>query len=113
MKRLISFLGRNLKEIYIISLFVFTTLIILLLFPGEGRFRYEFQKGTPWMHDELIAPFDFPVYKYDEEVATERDSILKEFKPYFLIDPEYRVCSLCSGVRLRPGDWGKMRGRTD
>ncbi len=88
MKRLIGFLGRNLKEIHIISLFVLTTLIILLLFPGEGRFRFEFQKGTPWMHDELIASFDFPIYKYDEEVAAERDSILKEFKPYFLIDPE-------------------------
>jgi len=88
MKRLVSFLGRNLKEIYIISLFTIATLIILVLFPGEGRFRFEFQKGTPWMHDELIAPFDFPIYKFDEEVATERDSILKEFKPYFLMDPE-------------------------
>lgn len=88
MKRLISFLVRNLKEIYIVSLFIITTLIILMLFPGEGRFRFEFQKGTPWMHDELIAPFDFPIYKFDEEVSTERDSILKEFKPYFLINPE-------------------------
>jgi putative nucleotidyltransferase with HDIG domain len=88
MRRLVSFLGRNLKEIYIISLFTLTTLIILLLFPGEGRFRFEFQKGAPWMHDELIAPFDFPVYKFDNEVAAERDSILAEFKPYFLMDPE-------------------------
>lgn len=88
MKRLIAFLGQNLKEIHIISLFVLTTLIILLLFPGKGRFRFEFQKGAPWMHDELIAPFDFPVYKYEEEVAAERDSILKEFKPYFRIDTE-------------------------
>ncbi|MFC2112306.1 HD family phosphohydrolase [Bacteroidota bacterium] len=87
MKRLVSFLGRNLKEITIISLFTLTTLIILLLFPGEGRFRFEFNKGTPWMHDELIAPFDFPIYKFDEEVTSERDSILQEFKPYFLIDP--------------------------
>jgi len=94
MKRLISFLVRNLKEIYIISLFVFATLIILLLFPGEGRFRFEFNKGTPWMHDELIAPFDFPIYKFDEEVSAERDSILKEFKPYFLINPEIVIQQL-------------------
>ncbi len=94
MKRLISFLVRNLKEIYIISLFILSTLIILLLFPGEGRFRFEFQKGTPWMHVELIAPFDFPIYKFDEEVSAERDSILKEFKPYFLINPEIAVQQL-------------------
>jgi putative nucleotidyltransferase with HDIG domain len=88
MNRLISFLGRNLREIIIVSLFTLTTLIILLLFPGEGRFRFEFQKGAPWMHDELIAPFDFPIYKYDDEIAAARDSILREFKPYFLMDPE-------------------------
>ena len=40
------------------------------------------------MHDELIAPFNLPIYKYDEEVAAEQDSILKEFKPYFIFDRE-------------------------
>ncbi|MFC2115992.1 HD family phosphohydrolase [Bacteroidota bacterium] len=94
MNRLFSFLKRNLKEIYIISLFVLTTLIILILFPGEGRFRFEFQKGTPWMHDELIAPFDFPIYKYEEEVIAERDSILREFKPYFVMDTEISLNQL-------------------
>ncbi len=94
MKRLYSFLKRNLKEIYIIFLFALTTLIILLLFPGEGRFRFEFQKGAPWMHDELIATFDFPIYKFEEEVTTERDSILREFKPYFVMDPEIALQQL-------------------
>jgi putative nucleotidyltransferase with HDIG domain len=88
MKRLFFFFSRNLKEIRIIFLFILTTVIILLLFPREGRFGFEFQKGAPWMHDELIAPFNFPIYKYDEEVNAERDSILKEFKPYFMLDRE-------------------------
>jgi putative nucleotidyltransferase with HDIG domain len=88
MKRLFLFISRNLKKIRIVSLFVLTTFFILLLFPREGRFGFEFQKGAPWMHDELIAPFNFPIYKYDEEIAAERDSILREFKPYFIIDRE-------------------------
>ena len=88
MKRLFLFFSRNLKKTRIVSLFVLTTVFILLLFPREGRFGLEFQKGAPWMHDELIAPFNFPIYKYDEEIAAERDSILREFKPYFIIDRE-------------------------
>jgi len=88
MKRFFLLFSRNLKKIRIISLFVLTTVIILLLFPREGRFGFEFQKGAPWMHDELIAPFNLPIYKYDEEVAAEQDSILREFKPYFIIDRE-------------------------
>ncbi|MEE9461630.1 MAG: HDIG domain-containing metalloprotein, partial [Bacteroidales bacterium] len=88
MKRFFLFFSRNLKKIRIISLFVLTTVIILLLYPREGRFGFEFQRGAPWMHEELIAPFNFPIYKYDEEVAAEQDSILKEFKPYFIFDRE-------------------------
>ena len=88
MKRFFLFFSRNLKKIRIISLFVLTTIIILLLYPREGRFGFEFQRGAPWMHEELIAPFNFPIYKYDEEVAAEQDSILKEFKPYFIFDRE-------------------------
>jgi len=40
------------------------------------------------MHDEYIAPFDFPIYKTESEVTAQRDSILKEFKPYFRLDGE-------------------------
>lgn len=38
------------------------------------------------MHEDLIAPNDFPIYKLENEVAEERDSILREFKPYFQYD---------------------------
>lgn len=88
MKALFSYLRHHLKEIRIIFLFVISTLAIIMLFPREGRFRYEFQKGNPWLHEEYIAPFDFPVYKSEEELARQRDSILKEFKPYFVYDRE-------------------------
>jgi putative nucleotidyltransferase with HDIG domain len=88
MRRIFLFFSRNLKKTRIVLLFVLTTVLILLLFPREGRFGLEFQKGAPWMHDELIAPFNFPIYKYDTEIAAERDSILREFKPYFIIDME-------------------------
>ena len=35
------------------------------------------------MHEGYIAPFNFPIYKSEEALAIERDSILREFKPYF------------------------------
>jgi len=56
------------------------------LFHREGKFRYEFQKGKPWLHEDLIAPFSFPIYKPENELLAEKDSILKEFKPYFKYD---------------------------
>lgn len=61
-------------------------LVILFLFPREGKFRYEFQKGKPWMHNVLVAPFNFPIYKPDEIVQSERDSLMLSFIPYFNLD---------------------------
>ena len=54
----------------------------------EGKFRYEFLKSKPWQHNEYIAPFDFPIYKTENEINTEKDSLLKNFKPYFRYEQE-------------------------
>lgn len=86
MRRIITFIINYFRQIITISLFAVCGMIIILLFPWHGKFRYEYQKGKPWQHDEYIAPFDFPIYKYDNEITTERDSILNRFKPYFRFD---------------------------
>jgi cyclic-di-AMP phosphodiesterase PgpH len=74
---------RRRDEILRISLYIIAGVILVFLFPWEGKFRFEFQKGRPWQHDEYIAPFDFPIYKTSQEINSERDSLLKNFKPYF------------------------------
>lgn len=67
-------------------LFAVSVFVIVLIFPREGKFKYEFQKGKPWMHETLIAPFDFPIYKTDKQIQAEKDSLLKLFSPYFVFD---------------------------
>jgi cyclic-di-AMP phosphodiesterase PgpH len=67
-------------------LFIISVIVIVLLFPREGKFKYEFQKGKPWMHETLIAPFDFPIYKSDKQIQIEKDSLLKLFSPFFVFD---------------------------
>lgn len=70
-------------RIYIFILLLVAAIITIYLFPTQGKFKYEYQKGTPWQHEDLIAPFDFAIYKTDAEIKTERDSVLRNFKPYF------------------------------
>ncbi len=80
---LLNFLRENINNILRILLFLASAFLIVLLFPRERKFKYEFTKNSPWMHENLIAKFDFPIYKPEEELTAEKDSILKEFKPYF------------------------------
>lgn len=68
--------------------FLLATLLIAYFFPREGKFRYLFYEGKPWRYGLLTAPSDFPIYKTDEEVKAEKDSLLKRFDPYYRLDPE-------------------------
>jgi putative nucleotidyltransferase with HDIG domain len=72
--------------VYRIFLTLLCISIIVSLFPKEGKFQYEFQKNKPWLHEDLIAPFDFAINKSDEELSREKSEILKNFKYYFKVD---------------------------
>lgn len=86
MKKIIKLTRGNLKILFISSLFLVATIIIVYLFPSEGRFRFEYQKNHPWMHEDLQAPFNFPIHKTSARLTLERDSVLKQFVPYFSYD---------------------------
>lgn len=86
MENFYYYIKRYYKIIFRAFLFAASVAIIVVLFPREGKFKYEFQKGKPWLHETLMAPFDFPIYKTDKQIQNEKDSILKFFNPYFVYD---------------------------
>jgi putative nucleotidyltransferase with HDIG domain len=69
-------------------LFIIATLLIVFLFPREGKFRYAFTEGKPWHYSLLTAPFDFPIYKPAEQLNAEKDSVTLHFIPYFQLNKE-------------------------
>ena len=76
----------NRKYLFHLLFFISSIAIVVSIFPHQGKFRYEFEKGRPWLHDALIAPWDFPVYKSNADMTHERDSILQGFSPFFYYD---------------------------
>ncbi|MBM3436669.1 MAG: HDIG domain-containing protein [Bacteroidetes bacterium] len=82
----ITYLRNHYAGISKFLLFILSIIILLLILPREGKFKYEFRKGKPWMHDNLIAPFDFAILKPAEDLEAERQQILKNIKPYFVQD---------------------------
>jgi len=86
MKKLLTQLNHSYHLAYLIMVFIAGIGLIFFVFPGESRFKYEFQKGSPWRHETLIAPFNFAILKTEAEVKFENDSILKTFIPYFTLD---------------------------
>lgn len=73
---------------------VYLPLILMLVFfvfmlPRSPRFSYEYKKGEYWMYETLVAEFDFPILKTDEQLKAEKDSVRSEKIPYF--DKKYSV----------------------
>ncbi len=73
-------------KIYRFLLFFTSIGIIVYLFPTQGKFQYEFQKGRPWKHETLIAPFDFAILKSEQALKLEQNEAIKNYRPYFRID---------------------------
>lgn len=69
-----------------IILFVTTVVLLVIVLPKEGKFRYEFTKGKPWLHDDLYAPFDFAIIKYEDELNAEHEQVAENLKPFFILD---------------------------
>lgn len=86
MNKIIGYIRKYYREIFRTFYFVIAILVIIFTLPREGKFKYEFQKGKTWMHNDLVAPFDFSIYKTDTELIAERNAILNNFKPYFKYD---------------------------
>lgn len=65
-----------------------TVAIIVWFLPRNSNSkRYNYDVGKPWMYQSFIAQFDFPIYKSEDAIKQEQDSILKGLMPYYNYDP--------------------------
>ncbi len=60
--------------------------LIVYFLPRDVRFIYQFDLNKPWRYGQLMATFDFPIYKPDQVIQREQDSIIRHFQPYFSMD---------------------------
>ena len=58
-----------------IILVLITTAIIIAVLPRTQGKMYHYDEGKPWLYEQLIAKFDFPIFKSEETLKSERDSL--------------------------------------
>ena len=81
-----------------LALFALTAVALYLILPGEPKFKYEYQRGFPWQHENLVAPFDFAILKTANELNDEKAEQINSLVPYFLNDTTQKNKSI---ARLR------------
>ena len=64
---------------------VVTTAIVVYLLPRGASFQYEIQEGKPWQYETLLAPYDFPIQKSEEELSIEKEALEANIPRYFSV----------------------------
>jgi hypothetical protein len=86
MDQFLSNIRNNHERIQRVLLFVFTGILIVVMLPKEGKFKYEYQKGRPWGHEDLVAPFDFAIEKPKAELDAEVALVKENCNVYLKLD---------------------------
>lgn len=67
---------------------IITIAVIVALLPRSQSKLFNYEVGQVWRYPALNAQFDFPVFKTDEAVKAERDSVVRHYQPYFNYNDE-------------------------
>lgn len=105
MKKFFEIVKNSFKGIIKGLILLVSLVVMVYIFPREAKFKYEFYKGKPWMHSDLIAESNIPVYKTESELAKEKDSILKDYKPYFSYDSTVYIQELNKFTKVFDETW--------
>ncbi len=71
-------------KVYVPLILIFV--VLLLLMPRSLRFGYDYTKGSTWKYETLIAQFDFPILKTDEQYQRELENAGARVIPYYRYD---------------------------
>ncbi len=87
-------------------LYVLTVGVIVAVLPRDVTFNYYYDEGSPWHYGQLMATYDFPIYKSASLVEKEQDSIRAAFQPYLNLDESVSRDNL---QKLRSALAGQLR----
>ncbi|MBO5186195.1 MAG: HDIG domain-containing protein [Prevotella sp.] len=71
-----------------IAIIVGAVIVTIWAMPGDSAANFNAEQGRPWRYGDFTAPFDFPIYKSKERVKRERDSLMREYQPYYNYNSE-------------------------
>lgn len=99
--------SKNLKHAYLLKygMILASIVLITIFLPKQPRFRYEFEKGKVWMHEDLVSPYNFAVLKTQAELDKDRENVLKSVYPIYGQNPQAAEQQLAQFETDLPERW--------
>ena len=71
-------------KVYLPLILLFALLVFLI--PHASKFNYDYKKGEPWVYETLVAQFDFPILKTEQQLIQEYEKVGSRIIPYYRHD---------------------------
>ena len=66
-------------------------MLLVFLMPKAPKFSYDYQKGSPWLYETLVAQYDFPILKTDAQIQQEIEKAWQSVIPYYRLNKSVAV----------------------
>jgi putative nucleotidyltransferase with HDIG domain len=75
------------NQIIRLAVFFIFTVLVALFFPRNKISSFNYEVGSVWLSDDVVAPFTFPIYKSDEDRSREQAEASSKVLPVFRRKP--------------------------
>jgi len=86
MRRILIYLSNSHENILKVLIVIAAVSLIALFLPHKVRYKFDIQKGKVWQNEDLVSPFDFPIYKDADSLKSEKNRVITAVLPYFVVD---------------------------
>ncbi|MCI1785789.1 MAG: HDIG domain-containing protein [Bacteroidales bacterium] len=86
-------------------------ILIALMLPRSAKFNYDYKKGSPWNYETLIAQFDFPILKTQDQIISEKGNRENGVIPYFRFSEDVVNSRLKAIEGADFGNSGSLKGK--
>lgn len=94
------------KRPILVLLFLLAAVAIVWILPKTPTFKQEYRMGAMWLHADLYAPFDIPLYKTEAELSAEKRQLRAKSLPLFRLSARSGALSLNSLMEQKlPSGW--------
>ncbi|MCR5819447.1 MAG: HDIG domain-containing protein [Bacteroidaceae bacterium] len=66
---------------------IFSIVLLVWNLPRTDNTSFHIEMGRPWPYGQFIAPYDFSIFKTEEQMSLEMDSVHRLYEPYFELLP--------------------------
>ena len=77
--------NKNRPYIYRVLIFITVATLLTIAIPIKRTSQYQYTKDKPWQGALLTAPYDFPIYKSEEQLRREQDSATRYQPPVYFV----------------------------